>query len=144
MDLDNKILEIIEALKLKKNVKMVILFGSQARGDYKSGSDIDLAFFMEEDYLKNKNILDLRSELVSVFSSRIKKDCDIIFINQASPLLKYQIVKYGRKIYMDNEFDYKSFFALTIKKYFDFKFYQDFQNKMLVQRIRKGGTEDGR
>lgn len=143
MDINKKILEIIEELNLKEYVKMAILFGSQARGDYKNDSDIDLAFLMEEEYLKNKNILDLRSELVSVFSSKIKKDCDIIFINQAPPLLKYQIVKYGRKIYLDDGFDYSSFFSLTIRKYFDFKFYQDFQNKRLLQRIRKGGTEDG-
>jgi len=123
---------------------MIILFGSQARGDFKKTSDIDLAFLMEEEYLKNKNVLDVRSELVPFFSSEIKKDCDIIFINQAPPLLKYQIVKYGRKIYLDKDFDYSSFFSLTLKEYFDFKFYQDFQNKMFLKRIKKGDAANGR
>jgi len=143
MDLDEKILEIIEELNIKKNTEMAILFGSQARGDYKNSSDVDIALLMEEEFLKNKNILDFRSKLISVFSSEIKKDCDIILINQAPPLLKYQIVKYGRKIYMDQDFDYSSFFSLTLKEYFDFKFYQDFQNKMLLQRIKKAGAADG-
>jgi len=144
MDLDKKILETIEKINLKENIKMVILFGSQARGDFKKNSDIDLAFLMEEEYLKNKNVLDVRSELVSIFSSEIKKDCDIIFINQAPPLLKYQIVKYGRTMYLDKDFDYSSFFSLTLKEYFDFKFYQDFQNKMFLKRIKKGDAADGR
>jgi len=143
MDLSQKIIEIIDELNIKKHIIMVILFGSQSRGDCNKNSDVDIALLLEDRFLDNKNILEFRSELISVFTSKIKKDCDIVFINQAPPLLKYQIVKYGQVIYKDNDFDYNSFYSLTLREYFDFKYYQDFHNKMLLERVKKGGAEDG-
>ena len=37
--------EAIELIKITKSVKKIVLFGSQARGDYQERSDIDLAVF---------------------------------------------------------------------------------------------------
>lgn len=39
----SQVLDEIQNLAQKHNVKKVILFGSQARGDFKRTSDIDLA-----------------------------------------------------------------------------------------------------
>ena len=143
MDLEKELIDIINNFNMKKQVEIAILFGSQARGDCDKNSDVDLAFLFEKQFLKNKNALEFRSELISFFSSKIKKECDVILINQAPPLLKYQIVKYGKKIYKDINFDYNSFFSLTLKEYFDFKYYQDFHNKRLMKRIKEGGSAGG-
>ncbi|MBK7129648.1 MAG: nucleotidyltransferase domain-containing protein [Crocinitomicaceae bacterium] len=42
---ENSFSEILAALKSKSNISTVKLFGSRAKGNYKSGSDIDLAVF---------------------------------------------------------------------------------------------------
>lgn len=143
MILENKLTQIIDELAIKNNILIAILFGSQAKGDNNQDSDVDIAFLFEDQFLSNKNVLELRSEFISVFSSKIKKDCDIIFINQAPPLLKYQAVKYGKEIYRDDDFDYGSFYSRALKEYFDFKYYQDYHNEELLQRIKKGGKVNG-
>lgn len=74
MGLSKEILDSIKAIvkEYKYNFK---LFGSRARGDYKSSSDIDIAIFRdvtEEDEYKIKNQFDLLD---------IPYTIDLVFIN---------------------------------------------------------------
>ncbi|MFW6035842.1 MAG: type VII toxin-antitoxin system MntA family adenylyltransferase antitoxin [Halothermotrichaceae bacterium] len=133
-----QILTAVKKLDIFDKIKMVILFGSQAKGDSTEHSDIDLAFFLEENVIAESNSLELRSELISILSSDLKKQCDIILINQAQPLLKYQIIKYGKLLYIKN-MNYNKFFSRVLKEYFDFRYYLDFHQNILLEKLKKGG-----
>ena len=143
MELEKQIIIYIKQLRIKDDIEMVILFGSQARGDSNDNSDIDIAFKLDNKSINVINTLELRSDLISYFSSKLGKECDIVFINQAPSLLKYQIVKHGKPVYIADNFDYNSFFSLVIKEYFDFKYYQDFHYRLMLNRIKKGGKKNG-
>src|SRR5690554_4381366 len=142
MKLKEDINRVINKLQLKDKIKIVILFGSRARGDYNPKSDIDIAILLEEDVLDG-NYLEVKIDLTSIFSDILGEDCDIVLINKASPLLKYQVIKHGRLIYIDEETDYNSFFSLVVREYFDFKFYLDFHNELMLKRIREGSENYG-
>lgn len=58
---DQTISKIIQILKKHKNIKEVILFGSRAKGNYKNGSDIDLAIV--SDQIDFDNLLKVSTEL---------------------------------------------------------------------------------
>ena len=130
-------MRVIDETNLTESINIVILFGSQARGDSSKNSDVDIAMLFKKTCFNKKNILDLRSELTAVFTTKIKKDCDIIILNQAPLLLKYQILKYGQNIYISPDFDFNSYFSLSLKQYFDFKYYQKIHFKGLLERIKR-------
>src|SRR5690554_8008726 len=115
MKLKEDINRVINKLQLKDKIKIVILFGSRARGDYNPKSDIDIAILLEEDVLDG-NYLEVKIDLINIFSDILGEDCDIVLINRASPLLKYQVVKYGKLIYIDEETDYNAFFSLAVRR----------------------------
>ncbi len=114
MDLKERLKNIVHELDIRPYVKLVVLFGSQARGDSHARSDVDVAFLVEEELLQLRNPLHLRAELMGKLSLELGKDCDVVIINRASPLLKYQVVKYGEVVYCDDQTAYNTFFSRVV------------------------------
>lgn len=52
---------ILNKIKMNSRVQKAVLFGSRAMGNYKDGSDIDIALFGKD--LKLNDLLDMSSEL---------------------------------------------------------------------------------
>jgi len=104
-----KLKQTIKPIAIKHNVKMVILFGSVARGESNKLSDIDLA-------VKDGNIEDFAEDLERQLKTRI----DVIDIAKAPIVLKYLIAVEGKLLYGD-EWDYHEFKSLALREYFDFK-----------------------
>jgi len=88
LQIKEKLEDIINDLKVKRDINLLILFGSYARGNYSDNSDIDLAILFKENNFNKNYGLNMRIELSNTFSSSLKKECDIILINQSPPLLK--------------------------------------------------------
>ncbi|MDP2189298.1 MAG: nucleotidyltransferase domain-containing protein [Sphingobacteriaceae bacterium] len=76
-------------------VKLVYVYGSRAKGNFKSGSDIDLAI------LEPATDLRLRSKLQSLFDdSHLPMRVDLVdFQSLESDSLKSHIMRVGRCIY---------------------------------------------
>ncbi len=77
-------MDVVEILKdyFDKNssTEFVYLFGSFARGDFNSKSDIDLAIFFKDDTLNNK------LQIIHELGKKLKRDIDIISLNSAKNL----------------------------------------------------------
>ena len=74
------------------------VFGSLATGKERAGSDIDIAI------ITNKKIpgvtkINWETEL----SNAIGKDVDLVIFNQAGILLRHQILKYGKLIFIRDD-----------------------------------------
>lgn len=55
--------ELFEYFKSKPEIKKVVVYGSRAKGNFKNGSDIDFAVWLDEKSIKNgKSAYDLRIE----------------------------------------------------------------------------------
>lgn len=55
--------ELLEYFKSKPEIKKVMVYGSRAKGNFRNGSDIDFAVWLDEESVKNgKTAYDLRIE----------------------------------------------------------------------------------
>lgn len=103
----------------KKNVLCVYLFGSVATRKESKFSDVDIAVLFgtdvsQEEYSqKSLSIMDELSRILD-------RDIDVVVLNKASSFLKFQIIKYGLRIYEHPERTEHGFEARTIVEYLDF------------------------
>lgn len=108
---------VVEMLEPKEEITIAFLFGSVVKRD--SFRDIDIAVYLRPDYPPAK-YLDLRLDLQLKLQQTLKKEVDLIILNQAPPLLRYKILKNGILIIEKDRTSYRDFFVRTINEYFDF------------------------
>jgi len=121
----------------KFNMKLVYLFGSHAKGASAEGSDLDIAVLFKKnpvDTLALKETSLFTLELNKSFSSKF----DIISLNDAPILLKYEVVAHGQPLYCENETERISFEVSVIKEYIDEEPIRNLYNRALHKRIIQG------
>ena len=96
--MDREILEgIREVLEKEKRVEFAYLFGSFARREGRKDSDIDIAVFV-----RNKK-LPFEQKLALKIEEKIKKQVEIVVMNQASLSLLLEILKQDFVLFSRNE-----------------------------------------
>ncbi len=129
--------EQFKALCVKYNVRLVMLFGSRAKGQFKPSSDWDLAFWFDEKALK-KSMLDLgrlKKNLVKELCAILQtSEIDLVILNRTSPFLKYKVAQTGRPIYMQNKDDYAVFVSRAIRSLSDGFIFKEAGKKYLKER----------
>ncbi len=108
-----------------EEVKFAYLFGSQATGDTAALSDVDIAVYLDDE----ANNLDKHLEIHHILSKRLKKDVDLIVLNNLRNFnLLESILKEGRVI-VDRDADFRKIFEVEkqhqILGYKAFKKYLD-------------------
>jgi len=90
-----------DALKGKRYVTAVYLFGSLAKGSEKAKSDIDLAFVFNEKFYKEDPFRALQeAELLGAeISTKTQKAVDVVILNGASLSFAYHAVREGMCLY---------------------------------------------
>lgn len=84
---------IIEFLEKQKCVKFAYLFGSHASGQAGPLSDVDVAVYLD----RRVKPWAYRLKLMEKLSKLLKRDdLDLVVLNQAPPLLGYEIIKFGK------------------------------------------------
>jgi len=134
-NLINKIKGKIDELDIFQDIELAILFGSRARKEHSPESDIDLAFLLKTDFFEQISVLELRIELSNYFSELTGIETDIIILNSAKPLLKFQVLKYGKVLYVNNKFSYGAYFSRSLREYFDFKYYKKYHYQKMKERL---------
>ncbi|MFP4020174.1 MAG: type VII toxin-antitoxin system MntA family adenylyltransferase antitoxin [Halanaerobium sp.] len=135
--MDEKIIEKIrEIADEKKFIQAVYLFGSQAKGNADTDSDIDIAVLLENDYTEKSGEIKIKlyEELIKAGLDNI----DLVILNQASALLKYEVVKENYLVYKKNDFEAASYQSLMIRKYLDFEYYLKQNQQKFKERILNG------
>jgi predicted nucleotidyltransferase len=116
--LPNKTLKALNALFQEEDkVLVAYLFGSYAKGIQTIKSDIDIAILLKETPQK---MLDYYLRMTSKLSQVLKSEVDLIVLNTAPPLLKYQVIKHGKLIHSKDEEARIKFEAKTQDEYLDF------------------------
>ena len=135
MDKEEKVREF---LNKQKHVKLAYLFGSVAEGKEGKLSDVDIAVFLDES-LSKKERFDLQLKLISGLTSILKTDrIDLIVMNDAPLLLKYNIIKHG-KILKDSIETRVKVESRILSDYLDMKYYIDRHTDLAIERIAKKG-----
>jgi len=135
----NKLNKCIEILKTNSNIIFAYVFGSYARGKINKNSDIDFAIYLNTPQMNPDDYLNIRSKLMDICN----KNVDIVILNQAIPLLKYEIYKDGILLFTKNktlEIDYK---IKVLFEYDDIKKFLDLSYQSMINRIKMEVKENG-
>src|SRR5215475_15475258 len=98
-------------------------------------TDIDVAILLM-DQIKADQFLDYQFYFLSELAKRLESDAvDIVILNQASLLLKLQVIKYGQILFSRNEKQRISFETKAVMDYLDFKKFDEIQNQALSRRL---------
>lgn len=121
-----------------KGLAVLYLFGSVAHGQVDKFSDIDVAVLLPEEIAAAEYFdrrLQMTLELMEILN---RSDVDLVILNQAPPLLKYQVVTRGRALYSRDDRERDRFAARAILEYLDFKPILDLQFEYLKRRLKEG------
>lgn len=108
----------IEKINKKYKIKFAYIFGSQANGKVLENSDIDIAVYFAEEISPVEDAY-IRGDIIEEGKAFFKKDVDIVSLNNASLLLKYEIIHNG--IVIKDHDEVGDFESLALREYFDFK-----------------------
>jgi len=119
------------------HIKLAYLFGSRAKGNVASESDFDIAVLFQENgdssHFFDKTFY-LKRELRDYFPNEV----DIVALNDANSLLKYEVIANGILLFADSEKLRIDFEVLSVKQYIDDRYIRDIHYKALKERIEKG------
>jgi predicted nucleotidyltransferase len=98
-------------------VLFAIVFGSAASGRIRAGGDVDVAVWLSD----TENRMELIPRLTALVE-KFSKDapCDLLFLNNAGPLLSFEALKGKRLFVRDEALDlYAGFYSITCREYED-------------------------
>jgi uncharacterized protein YutE (UPF0331/DUF86 family) len=117
-------------------VKAAYLAGTLSnRTSFGHLTDVDIAILLM-DQIKADQFLDYQLYFFSEMAKRLEMDAiDVVILNQASLLLKLQVIKYGQILFSRDEKQRISFETKAVMDYLDFKKFDDIQNQALGRRL---------
>lgn len=119
------------------NIKLAYLFGSRAKGNTAKESDFDIAVLFKNspaDLLALKELTFLSLELDKFIPGKL----DIVSLNDAPLLLKYEVVAHGQVLYCEDEAERIKFEVSIIKEYIDEEPIRNLYNQAFYKRILQG------
>jgi uncharacterized protein YutE (UPF0331/DUF86 family) len=98
-------------------------------------TDVDIAILLM-DQVKGDQFLDYQLYFFSELAKRLETDTiDVVILNQASLLLKLQVIKSGQILFSRDEKQRISFETKAVMDYLDFKKFDEIQNQALSRRL---------
>jgi hypothetical protein len=79
-------------------------------------SDVDVAVLLSKGY---DSAFDYRLHLTGKLAEIIGRETDVVILNAASPLLRYEAIKYGRVLFCRDENERVNFEERTLDEYLD-------------------------
>ena len=117
------------------DIVLAYLFGSEAKGTANRESDIDIAVLLSDEIPQSEygqRVVDLNTELIGIFQ---RDAIDLALLNNAPPLLAFQVVRHGVVIY-DPHHRYVSFYIDRFNQYADTQPLRDLQWQYYLKRQR--------
>jgi hypothetical protein len=121
----------INELVQKYGIKLLYVFGSYAKGSNNKNSDIDIAVLVDDNY-KPMYKLNMIGDLTSIFK---RDDIDLVILNGASPVLRHQVIKYGKIIYEESLEEKVIFEAKVLSVYMDMEPFRRTQMEFINERL---------
>ena len=98
-------------------------------------TDVDIAILLMEQ-ITSDQFLDYQLYFFSELAKRLDSDSiDVVILNQASMLLKLQVIRYGQILFSRDEKSRITFETRAVMDYLDFKKFDEVQNQALSRRL---------
>ena len=111
-------------------VKLAVLFGSTARGQAGPRSDVDLGVLLEPD------TPDVRSRVESELWRATDRTLDLIFLDKAPPLLRFEIARDGVLLHQEQDHLWTDFKTRAMLDWWDWAPYARMFTEAAVRRLR--------
>lgn len=138
---ENKLDSIINRLYTyfykNQQILFAYLFGSYADGTANDSSDIDVAVYYDKSIYQvfdSDQYLTMKMELGGL----LKKDVDLIVLNEAKPFLKSRIINKHIKIFSRDTMAEGQFISRSLGEYFDILPYMDMEYERAVSILKEG------
>lgn len=121
----------IAAIAKKHQLKLVLLYGSYAKGTATDESDVDLAV-LGKTMIDFDQILELNNDFAEVFQ---RNDIDVKSLHKTNPFFRYQVTANSRLLY-GSFYDYHSFQAYSYKDFMDSQDLLILKEKLVEKRMK--------
>lgn len=134
MELNDMLKKVLDLLIKRINPVVVYLFGSAAKNELRDDSDIDIAYISEKCLTPYDNFM-----LAQEIADLLKRDVDLVNLNEASTVFKAQVVGTGKKIYCSDE---------NIRMYFEMRAFKEYallneERDIIMKSIKERGRVYG-
>jgi len=119
-------------LRDDRRVEAIYLFGSTANGETHARSDIDLAVLLDAPISLGD---ELRMRAVAVEELH-RDDVDFVVLNHAPPLLRYEVVTRGRRLFARDDAAADAYEHRAIMTYMDTEYLRRVQTEILREATR--------
>lgn len=130
---DSDLQKVLDFLEERFGLDTLWLFGSEARGTARPDSDMDLAALFRR-RPTGLEVLETRAELGEL----LRREVDLVDLDQASPILGMQVLKNGRLLIDHHPERRHAFFSRTISMYDDLKIIRRDAERRLFERVAGG------
>ena len=119
-----------------REVVALYLFGSEATGRTGPLSDLDLAVLLDESKVKPRRRLDAQLNLLAeTMRASGRFDVDLVLLNEATPLLAYEVVRSGRLLFERDRQKRITFEANAVCRYLDLEPFYQVSRKYLKRQL---------
>ncbi len=122
-----------ERLMYLTGADIIFLFGSVLSDSFRADSDIDIGVYFENRRYDKTTVYDA---ILDFFQT---EKIDVAFLNEASPLLLYQVIKKGKPMACKSHTILVEFRLRGIKKYWETKKFRKMKERMLKDYIERIG-----
>lgn len=129
-----QIQSVVELLEQRCGLDAAYIFGSEAAGRTRPESDVDVAVLVRRLPAAMER-LQLRQDL----EDRLRRPVDLIFLEDASPILARQVLRHGRLVFDGEPHRRAEFIVRSMTEYADLKRARAPAEKRLVERMRDAG-----
>lgn len=119
----------------KFNIDLLYLFGGAAKGTAGKLSDIDIAYYSENNLI-NKNILKLNQSFVELLN---RDDVDLVDLKMANPYICFMAIKHGKLLFCLNSELCRSVETDIQKKFLDTIYLRSQFHAYQYNAVMKGG-----
>jgi predicted nucleotidyltransferase len=138
VDMPLNIEALVNCLAAQPDVLAAYLFGSYATGKARPESDVDLAVLLSgtDDMERFERRLRLMGEVEEALGRR---PADVVVLNDAPPLLAYQVLRYGRLIFERDRAARVEFEVRSGQVYTDLVPMRQFFREALFHEVKEAG-----
>ncbi len=114
-----------------ENILFAYIFGSYAKGNMRADSDLDIGIYLKEE-MNIEEYLKIRMDLTKI----CKRQVDLVVLNAATPLLKYEIYKNNILLFTRDRTIESNYKVKILFEYNDIKRYLEMSYKKTIERLK--------
>jgi predicted nucleotidyltransferase len=114
------------------DLRLVVLFGSSARGRARQDSDLDIGVLVKHPLSTTQ-----RARLWNDLSRLFQADVDLTVLNHVEPLLGYQVARDGLLLFETEPRTWENWKSYAIRRFWDTHKYRDALKEYLTRRAEE-------